>query len=88
MSMNVSLGPLEEFVREKVAQGEYGNESEVVSEAVRLLKAREERWKAEARVKIEEGLASCREGNLIPGDQVFAEIYTWLDELDKAPPQA
>jgi len=49
MSLNVSLTPsLEAFVREKVAQGEYDSASEVMREALLLLKRREELWKVEA----------------------------------------
>jgi putative addiction module CopG family antidote len=40
--MNISLTPkLEEFVRDKVASGLYGNASELVREALRLLVARD-----------------------------------------------
>lgn len=38
MGLNVSLTPhLEDFVRQKVAEGRYNNASEVVREALRLL---------------------------------------------------
>ena len=41
--MNVSLTPhLEELIQEKVASGRYGNASEVVREALRLLEERDE----------------------------------------------
>jgi antitoxin ParD1/3/4 len=60
--MNVSITPaLEAFVREQVAGGRYGNASEVVRAALRLLAEREEaRAAALAKVRalVEEGLAS------------------------------
>ena len=40
---------MEKFVRQKVALGDYGNASEVVREALRLLRQRDEVWKAEVR---------------------------------------
>ena len=41
--MNVSLTPgLEQFVRDRANSGDYNNASEVVREAVRLLKRAEE----------------------------------------------
>jgi antitoxin ParD1/3/4 len=48
--MNVSLpGPMEEFVRQKVAVGDYETASEVVRDGLRLLKQRDAIWKAEVR---------------------------------------
>ncbi len=42
--MNVSLTPsLEQFVRDRASSGDYNNASEVVREAIRLLKRAEER---------------------------------------------
>lgn len=53
--MNVSLpNSLEEFIRRKVAAGEFESADEVVCEGVRLLQHREQ-WQAEARQKIEVG---------------------------------
>ena len=41
--MNVSLTPhLEQLIQEKVASGRYGNASEVVREALRLLEERDQ----------------------------------------------
>ncbi len=80
MSLNVSLGALEAFVREKVAQGEYGSDSEVLCEGVRLLKEREELWRAAMKAKIEEGMASCRMGRTIPADAAWTQLCAWRDE--------
>ncbi len=75
MSLNVSLtAPLEGFVREKVAQGEYESASEVMREALRLLKRREELWKREVQGKIADGMASLRAGRTVPAEKVWAEL--------------
>ena len=83
LSMNVSVGNLEEFAREKVAQGEYGSVSEVVREGLRLLKRREELWQAKIRARIEEGMASCRAGRTVPGEQVWRELQAWRAKQKK-----
>jgi antitoxin ParD1/3/4 len=69
--MNVSLPEqMEDFVRSKVAVGDYETASEVVREALRLLKQRDEVWKAEVRNKIDQGLDSIRAGRAISATQV------------------
>ncbi len=78
--MNVSLGLLEEFVREKVARGEYETASEVVRDALRLLKRREELWQARIHAKIEEGMASCRASRTVPAEQAWSELRAWREE--------
>lgn len=61
--MNVSLPEqMEKFVRQKVALGDYETASEVIHEGLRLLKQRDELWKAELRSKIKEGLTSLESG--------------------------
>lgn len=73
--MNVSLTePMEKFVRQKVALGEYETASEVVREALRLLRQRDEVWKAEVQSKIAQGMQSVRAGKSIPVDKVKAEM--------------
>lgn len=58
--MNVSLTPsLEQFVRDRAESGDYDNASEVVREAVRLLKRAEER----RALKIERLRAAIRDGD-------------------------
>lgn len=60
--MNVSLTPqLETLIHEKVATGKYGNASEVVREALRLLDARDQVHEAKLaalRAAIQEGIDS------------------------------
>ena len=63
-TMNVSLPEqMEEFVRQKVAFGDYETASEVVREGLRLLKQRDDLWKAEVRSKIKQGMDSIRDAS-------------------------
>jgi antitoxin ParD1/3/4 len=79
--MNVSLPEaMEEFVRQKVAIGDYETASEVVREGLRLLKQRDEVWKAEVRDKIKQGMDSIRTGRTIPAEQVQAEMTAFKRE--------
>ncbi len=58
--MNVSLTPsLEQFVRDRAESGDYNNASEVVREAIRLLKRTEER----RALKMERLRAAIRDGD-------------------------
>ncbi|MBF0542542.1 MAG: type II toxin-antitoxin system ParD family antitoxin [Nitrospirae bacterium] len=62
--MNITLTPqLEELVKTKVASGRYGSESEVLSEALRLLEERDRtniKLIEELKVEIKKGLDSGR----------------------------
>lgn len=83
-TMNVSLpGPMEEFVRQKVAVGDYETASEVVREALRLLKQRDEIWKAEVRSKIKQGMDSVLAGRAVPAQQVKAEMAAFKRKWKK-----
>ncbi len=58
--MNFSLTPsLEQFVRDRANSGDYNNASEVVREAIRLLKRAEER----RALKMERLRAAIRQGD-------------------------
>ncbi len=58
--MNFSLTPsLEQFVRDRADSGDYNNASEVVREAIRLLKRTEE----QRALKMERLRAAIREGD-------------------------
>jgi antitoxin ParD1/3/4 len=76
--MNVNLTPeLERMVREKVASGLYGSQSEVVREALRLL-AEQDRLReahlARLRTALAEGLAQADRGELLEGETVVEEM--------------
>ncbi len=76
--MNVSLTPeLEELVNEKVSSGQYNNPSEVIREALRLLRERDELQeiqRAELRQEIARGIEATERGELISGEDVFKEL--------------
>ncbi len=75
MSLNISLTPeLEDFVREKIAQGEYDSCEDVIREALSLLIRREALWKTEAKMKIEEGMASLSSGHMIAAENVWVKL--------------
>ncbi|MDZ8260782.1 type II toxin-antitoxin system ParD family antitoxin [Nostoc sp. ChiQUE01b] len=76
--MNVSLTPeLEQLVKDKVNSGRYHSVSEVMGEALRLLDERDrvqEKRLAELKAKIQEGLEASERGEVVDGEEVFAEI--------------
>ena len=83
--MNVSLTePMENYVRKKVALGEYESASEVVREGLRLLRQRDEIWKAEVDGKIKKGLESIRAGRVVPAADVKAGMAAFKRRWKKA----
>jgi antitoxin ParD1/3/4 len=76
--MNVNLGPVfDEFVSEMLNSGLYQSQSEILREGLRLLKEREEEKRlrfAELRKQIALGAKQADRGELVNGDQVFAQI--------------
>jgi len=68
---------MEKFVRQKVAVGEYETASEVVREALRLLRHRDGVWKNEVRGKIKAGMDSIRAGHTLTAERVQAEMGTF-----------
>ena len=68
--MNVSLPmTLEDFVRRKVAAGEFQSADEVVCQALRMLQD-QELWKADARRKIDDGWEEAKTGQLRTSEEV------------------
>ncbi|MHC5723242.1 MAG: type II toxin-antitoxin system ParD family antitoxin [Nostoc sp.] len=76
--MNISLTPeLEQLVKDKVNSGRYHSVSEVMGEALRLLEERDrirEQRLAELKAKIQEGIEASERGEVVDGEEVFAEI--------------
>jgi antitoxin ParD1/3/4 len=75
---------MEKYVRQKVAIGEYETASEVVREALRLLRQRDEVWKADVRNKITQGMNSIRAGKAISSGKVKAEMATFKKKWKKS----
>lgn len=82
--MNVSLkADWEKFVDAKVASGEYETASEVIRDALRLLKREDDKRQAmlEAiRSEIKAGVDDLRQGNGRPANQVFADLMADLPQ--------
>ena len=76
--MNVNLGTVfDKFIAELVKSGMYQSQSEVVREGLRLLKEREEMKKlrlAGLRKEIAVGSEQADRGELVDGEEAFAEI--------------
>lgn len=76
--MNFSLTPsLEQFVRDRAESGDYNNASEVVREALRLLKRAEE----QRALKMERLRAAIREGDDAVARGEFTDVNS-EEELD------
>jgi antitoxin ParD1/3/4 len=73
--MNTHLpADLEQFVKAKVKSGRFTSSDEAITEAVRLLRQREEAEDARTLEGIRQGLDDMNAGRGRPADQVFAEI--------------
>jgi antitoxin ParD1/3/4 len=83
--MDISLSPdLEQLVQEKVASGSYSSASEVIREALRLLKQRDELQRlrlAELKRDIARGIEAADRGELLPAEQVFQELRALNSEI-------
>ncbi|HEX04493.1 MAG TPA: type II toxin-antitoxin system ParD family antitoxin [Bacteroidetes bacterium] len=76
--MNVSVGKdFEEFVKGKVASGDYASVSEVVRDGLRLLKEKELLLEARLqslRGEVQKGIDQADNGELLDGKEVMAEL--------------
>jgi antitoxin ParD1/3/4 len=83
--MDISLSPdLEQLVQEKVASGSHSSASEVIREALRLLKQRDELQRlrlAELKRDIARGIEAADRGELLPAEQVFQELRALNSEI-------
>jgi putative addiction module CopG family antidote len=82
--VNVTLpAPLDEFVRNKVASGEFRSPADVVCEALRLLQE-ETTWQKQATLKIDEGWAQAEAGDTITPEQAREDLAarkkSWADK--------
>ena len=72
--MNIKLKPEQEkFIREKIASGEYSNADDVISQAFKLLEARERKIK-ELKAKIAVGTEQIAKGQVTDGEIVFERL--------------
>lgn len=74
---------MEEFVGKKLATGLYGSASELVRDGLRLLMERDRMLESRLRdltEQVTEGLEQARAGELIPAEDVFADIRSRSDE--------
>ncbi len=76
--MNIALSKeLEQLIHDKVKSGRYLSASEVVGEALRLLDERDriqEARRAELKAKITEGIEASERGEVVDGEEFFAEL--------------
>jgi antitoxin ParD1/3/4 len=84
MSTNVSLTPaLEKFARDCVADGRYGNVSEVVRAAMRLLQEYEEQ-RRQFVASIEEAQAEADRDGTFTLEEVLVEVDLIIDSARKS----
>lgn len=68
--MNISIpSDLNAFVQHLVSTGKFCNETEVVEEALRLLRQREELM-----ADVEAGIRQAENGEMLDGEQVFGRL--------------
>ena len=83
--MNTHLpADLEQFVKAKVESGRFSSSDEAITEAVRLLRQREEAEEARTLEGIRQGLEDMRAGRSQPLAEAFADIRRDL----KLPPRS
>ena len=67
-----------EFVRELVVAGRFASEQDVVTEAFRLLKSREQ-----LRADVAKGFRQLHDGEWFDGKAVFEEIQREIDAIEE-----
>ena len=76
MSMHINLSPaMEQYIKSKVAEGSYGNATEVVRDAIRRMQAAE-RHIAAFQAAVAEGTAQLDRGEGIPYDAALMDALT------------
>jgi len=81
MPSSYTLGKhFEAFVQAQLASGRYGNASEVLRDALRLMEAREKKLAA-LDAAIVRGIADAKAGRVYDADEVFDELEAELRAL-------
>jgi len=81
MPSSYTLGKhFEAFVQAQLASGRYGNASEVLRDALRLMEERERRLAA-LDAALERGIADVEAGRVYDADEVFDELEAELEAL-------
>ena len=79
--MNVTLTPeSEQFIKEKVASGDFSSVERVIDEGIKLLRE-EELWRQEIRQKIDEGWNDAKAGRLLTPEQVKENMARRKEEF-------
>jgi antitoxin ParD1/3/4 len=79
--MNIQLKPEQEkFIQEKIASGEYSNADDVISQAFKLLEARERKVK-ELKDKIAIGTEQIAKGQVTDGEIVFERLQEKINQI-------
>ncbi|MGK7899007.1 MAG: type II toxin-antitoxin system ParD family antitoxin [Xenococcus sp. (in: cyanobacteria)] len=79
--MTIQLKPEQEkFIQEKIASGEYSNADDVISQAFKLLEAREKRIK-ELTDKIAVGTEQIANGQVTDGEIVFDRLQEKINQI-------
>lgn len=83
MAISADLGPvLEKYVETLVEKGRYNSKSEVIREGIRLVQERETRLAA-LHAAIQVGIDAANAGDLIPAEEVFAELEALIESKIK-----
>lgn len=79
--MNIQLKPEQEkFIQEKIASGEYKNAEDVISQAFKLLEAKERKIK-ELQDKISLGTEQIAQGQVTDGEEVFNRLQEKINRI-------
>ena len=82
--MNIQLKPEQEkFIRDKIASGAYDNAGDVITEAFKLLEAREKKLK-ELKDKIAIGTEQIANGQLTDEEAVFERLQQKIAQITDA----
>ena len=85
--MNVSVGKeFEEYVRSKVASGDYASASEVVRDGLRLLREKDLVFEARLqslRGEIQKGLDQAEAGQVLDGPAVMDELREMIRRRER-----